>query len=144
MTSHRSLLIVLAALGTGACATYPSREVPPQVYFEVPCDMPGAFRADVRPADPGAVYPPGAAAPPVPSSSPPAALPPRAQPLCLAQAEIVPPRYARRGYRYYNDYWWPYRGRSSFGFGLGFGHLGGGHFGGRHHGGGHHGGGRRH
>lgn len=158
MISRRSLGIVLtpvAALATGACATYP-REAPPQVYYEVPCDMPGAFRADVRPADPNAAYSPGAAAPPASSSYPPAsssyppaARPPSAQPLCLAQAEVVPRRYARRAYRYYNDYWWPYRGRSYFGFGMGFGHFGGGHlagghFGGGHHGGGHHGGGRRH
>lgn len=143
MISRRSLIIVLTPLATGACATYP-REAPPQVYYEVPCDMPGAFRADVRPADPGAAYPPGSAAPPASSSYPPAARPLSAQPLCLAQAEVVPRRYARRAYRYYNDYWWPYRGRSYLGFGLGFGHFGGGHFGGRHHGGVHHGGGRHH
>lgn len=143
MTKLRSLVVVLAALGTGACATYP-REAPPQVYYEVPCDMPGAFRADVRPAGPGTAFPPGTAATPAPSSYPVAARQPDAQPLCLALAEVVPPRYARRAYRYANDYWWPYRGRSRFGFGVGFGGFGGGHHGVRHHGGGHHGGGRRH
>lgn len=132
-----------AALLLGGCATYP-REARPQVYYEVPCDMPGAFRADVRPVETGAAYPQEAAASPAGPSDPPAAFRPGAQPLCLAQAEVVPRRYASRAYRYGNDYWYPYRGRSRFGFGLGIGHFGGGHFGGGHHGRGHHGGGRRH
>ncbi len=145
MIRRRFLVLALtpvAVLATGACATYP-REAPPQVYYEVPCDMPGAFRADVRPADVSSAYPPGAATPAATPSSPPVARPPGAQPLCLAQAEVVPPRYARRAYRYYDDYWWPYRGRSYFGVGVGFGHSRG-HFGGGYHGGSHHGGGRHH
>lgn len=146
MISHRSLVIALTpvlVVVTGACATYP-RGVSPQVFYEVPCDTPGAFRADLRPADPAVAYPPGAAAPSAPRSAQAVARPPGAQPLCLAQAEVVPRRYARRAYRYYNDSWWPYRSRSYLGFGIGFGHFGGGHFGGGHHGGGHHGGGRHH
>jgi uncharacterized membrane protein YgcG len=143
MSRRRSLVIALTpavVVVTGACATYP-REAPPQVFYEVPCDMPGAFRSDVRPADPAAADALGTAAPlPAPSSLP-RARPPGAQPLCLARAEVVPRRYARRAYGYYNNSWWPYRGRSYLGFGIGFGHFGGGHFGGGHHGGGHHGGG---
>ena len=133
-----SSLAPLAALGTAGCVSYPA-QVRPQVYYEVPCDMPGAFRADPRPAQLSA-----------PDRAPPDAVvdgsayssnvnSPGAQPLCLAQAEVVPPSYARRAYRYYNNYWWPYQGRSHFGFSLGLGHFGGRHSGGGHHGRVHHG-----
>lgn len=143
MPGHRWFVVALAVLGLSACATSP-REVSPQVFYEVPCDMPGAFRADVRPVALETGPPPTGAPTPAPSSSSPPARPPSAQPLCLAQAGVVPRSYARRAYRYYDDYWWPYRARGSFGFGIGLGHHGGGHHRVSHHGGGHHGGGRRH
>ena len=145
MIGRRSLVALtqLDVLGTGACAIYP-QQAPPQAYLEVPCDMPGAFRADVRPLDWDAAYPPGTVARSAsPYASPTAGLP-GAQPLCLAKAEVVPPRYARRAYGYDNNGWSPYRSSGYFGFGLGVGHLGRGHFGGGHTGSRHFGGGHRH
>ena len=139
---RRSLVIAvpsLAALATGACSTYP-QQAQPRLFYEVPCGMPGAFRADVHPSDPAMADPSGSAvAQPAPTDLPSAA-PAGRQPLCLAQAEAVPPRYARRPYSFYNDSWWPYQSRSFFGLSVG---LGGGHHGG-HGGVVHHGGGRHH
>lgn len=138
---RRSLLIVLpslVALATGACSTYP-QQAQPRLFYEVPCDMPGAFRADVHPTDSAMAHPTGSTVQQPATTNPPNAVSAVRQPLCLAQADLVPPRYARRPYSFYNDYWGPYQSRGYFGLSVGFGgRHGGGHRGMVHHGGGRH------
>jgi hypothetical protein len=143
------VLAPLVLLTTAGCATYGQQygqQSARQVFYEVPCDMPGAFRADLESSKPEASVDPtdgAAAGSPMPAngdSAPPEEA--SRQQLCLAQADAVPRRYAGRAYGYYDNGWWPYGTRGGyFGFGIGLGRHHGGHSGGGHRGG-HRGGGR--
>lgn len=142
-------IAALGVLGTSGCTTLSGPQG--QVFYEVPCHMPGAFRAQLAPAQSAPPPPPPAAAageaaaPPPPIGVPGAAYEPGYGSICLASAATLPGGYRGTAYGYYDNYWRPYRGYGFFGLGIGLGHgrhhggrHGGGHHGGGHHSGGHH------